>query len=709
MKIKFAKLVILVLLTFCFQLSNAFAQVPQAINFQAIARDGGGNPMMNTNLQIRLSVLDSAQGGSIVYQELRALQTNDYGSFSFQIGVSANFVTMGTFQGINWVTGNKHLKIDYDPTNTFTFTYTLGVIKFVTVPYAFTAQNVVGISLQGATNGQVLVYNSTTGRFEPGNSTGDGSETKVQAGTNVTVTGTGTTASPYIINSTGGGSIISGTTMGDLLYWNGSAWILLHPGTTGQVLAINGSSIPGWQNSSTSNLLAPTVTTQTVTNILMNSATFNGLVNANGLSTTPRFEYGTTTSYGSSINASPNPVTGGVTTSVSANVALSANTTYHYRIIANNAVDYSYGSDQTFTTPGSAPTASAVAASFITISGATLNGLVNANGYSTVVTFEYGLTTSYGTIATAVQSPISGNYNANVNANIAGLTENVTYHYRVKAVNALGTIYSSDMTFTTLGQPPTVSVSSAADISSGSATLRGVVNANYLNSVVTFEYGLTTSYGNSITTTQSPVSGSTNTNVSAGISGLTFSTIYHYRVKAVNSLGTVYSSDMQFTTLPINVGDYYAGGIIFYIDITGQHGLVCAPTDQSTGAAWGCDGVAISGADSSSVGWGNQNTLDIIAGCATPGIAARICNNLVLGGYDDWFLPSWQELVLMRSNIYQNGLGDFGEDQFYWSSTEYFNSSDSLYYAIIVKFTWDEQNYISNKNNLRYVRAVRAF
>lgn len=144
------------------------AQVPAAINFQAIARDGNGNPMATANIQIRLSVIDSAQGGAIVYQEMRALQTNGYGSFSFQIGVNPDFTTIGAFPNINWGTGEKHLKIDYDPANTFNFTLSLGVIKFVTVPYAFTAKEVVYINASGAQNGDVLIYNSATGKFEPG-------------------------------------------------------------------------------------------------------------------------------------------------------------------------------------------------------------------------------------------------------------------------------------------------------------------------------------------------------------------------------------------------------------------------------------------------------------------------------------------------------------------------------------------------------------
>jgi uncharacterized protein (TIGR02145 family) len=78
--------------------------------------------------------------------------------------------------------------------------------------------------------------------------------------------------------------------------------------------------------------------------------------------------------------------------------------------------------------------------------------------------------------------------------------------------------------------------------------LNGTVNANYLSTIVTFEYGTTTSFGSTATTTQNPITGNTVTNVSADITGLTVATTYHYRIKATNSNGTTYGSDLTFTT-----------------------------------------------------------------------------------------------------------------------------------------------------------------
>ena len=163
----------------------------------------------------------------------------------------------------------------------------------------------------------------------------------------------------------------------------------------------------------------------------------------------------------------------------------------------------------------------------------------------------------------------------------------------------------------------------------------------------------------------------------------------------------------------IAIGDSYQGGIIFYLDGLGG-GLIAAPTDQSSGAQWGCVGTTISGADGRAIGTGAQNTIDIEAGCSTAGTAADFCANLVLSGYTDWFLPSKNELNLMYLNIGQGnalGLGNVGgfANSIYWSSTENGSfSPGSSFSAWRQSFTNGTQGG-NQKYNANYVRAVRAF
>ena len=148
-----------------------------------------------------------------------------------------------------------------------------------------------------------------------------------------------------------------------------------------------------------------------------------------------------------------------------------------------------------------------------------------------------------------------------------------------------------------------------------------------------------------------------------------------------------------------------AGGYIFFIKGYYSYGwryLEAAPSDQITNTPWGCYGTLISGADGTAVGTGEQNTIEIEAGCATFGTAADICANLGLGGYSDWFLPSKDELNLMYTNLKVAGVGGFA-DYCYWSSSEYDAS-----YAWFQVFTNGVQNY-TYKYYADRVRAIRAF
>lgn len=127
---------------------------------------------------------------------------------------------------------------------------------------------------------------------------------------------------------------------------------------------------------------------------------------------------------------------------------------------------------------------------------------------------------------------------ANTNSPMTSIAENTT---------------TKEITFAFMGgsgggTAPTATTVAASSITTSSATLNGTVNANNATTTVTFEWGTTTSLGNSINATPNSVTGTTNTNVTANLTGLSANTTYYYRVKAVSANGTTYGSTMNFTT-----------------------------------------------------------------------------------------------------------------------------------------------------------------
>jgi phosphodiesterase/alkaline phosphatase D-like protein len=293
---------------------------------------------------------------------------------------------------------------------------------------------------------------------------------------------------------------------------------------------------------------APTATTGAAQQVEYASATVTGTVNPSGSATTYYFEYGTSSAYGMQTSAAS---AGAGTTGVAVQqplTGLAASTTYDYRVVAVSAGGTVDGNNATFTTPKTpAPTATTGMASGVNSSAATLNGSLDPEGVPTSYYFQYGTTAAYGS-KTASQSAGSATTAQSAAAGVTGLEASTTYHYRLVAVSAGGTVVGGDLTFTTSKLPaPIAGTGVVSGVTAATAVLNGTVNPGGIATNYYFQYGTTSGYGHN-TTTRSAGSGTSSAAVSQALSGLAAHTTYHYRIVAVSVGGTAYGKDATFVT-----------------------------------------------------------------------------------------------------------------------------------------------------------------
>lgn len=598
---------------------------------------------------------------------------------------------------------------------------------------------------------------------------------------------------------------LAGSATGDMLYWNGTQWIMIPIGQPGQFLQISGSNIPTWGGTSSA-----TITTNAAGLITATTAQSGGnITNDGGSAITFRGVCWNTTG-APTISGSKTTDGSGLGAFISNITSLLPATTYYVRAYAINNNSVTYGNEVSFVTLASLPTlAATTAASSITGTSANSGGNVISDGGSAIT--ERGIcygTTSNPTISNSKvidPSPGIGTFISN----ISGLLGGTTYYVRAYATNSVGTAYGTQISFATSITPPTLVTSAITNIGGSIATSGGTVTwngggfSNYqaygiaysttpnaanptkfatntsnfsistpLNPWVTNVTGLTanttyyfrayldvyrtnpsgwiTVYGNELSfttsapalpilatttainnitattansggsitsdngaaisakgvcwsTSHTPVlgagnftsNGTGNASFVSSITGLVAGTTYYVRSYATNSVGTAYGPEQTFSTCSAaayNIGDMVGGGVVFYVDCNGG-GLIAATSDQSASVTWGCSGTLIS-----AVGTGAANTAAILAGCATRPIAASVASSYNGGGFNDWYLPSASEFLLLANSGYLSGGA-------YWNSTS--NSSTVAGYYYFNGSNWYNQGAV--KTYTAQVRAIRSF
>jgi DNA-binding beta-propeller fold protein YncE len=324
-------------------------------------------------------------------------------------------------------------------------------------------------------------------------------------------------------------------------------------------LAVNGVTHAVYASDIESNLAVifnqfflPSATTDPAKNVTASTAELCGTVNPESetLPASYQFDYGTETTYGKVLPASPvNIGTGEAPQEVCANLeGLNPAETIHYQILASNNEGQAPGGDETIKTPPVPATVDSQSVSLVEQTSAIVTALINPENTQTTYHVEYGTSTAYGSIIPVPDGAVgSGLSDIPVAKQITGLQAGTAYHYRIVATNTAGIADGPDGTFVTApATPPVVGASSANEVSQNAVSLSGTVNPDGLQTYYEFDLGTDTGYGTRVFGNAgfgaSPVS------VGVSFQNLAAGTTYHYRLIASNVYGTIYGPDQTFTT-----------------------------------------------------------------------------------------------------------------------------------------------------------------
>lgn len=341
------------------------------------------------------------------------------------------------------------------------------------------------------------------------------------------------------------------------------------PSSAGGPAAVSGSQAsptPPATGGGTNYAGQPVVVTDAHATVDEHSAVVTGKVTPDGALTTYWYEYGLgnnlgsrtkTQSLGSGYIAIPAPAY---------IIGLASDTTYYFRLVAQNqygqapGVIYSFRTQANPPIVGGLPDATTVSAGGISRTAATLKGIVNPNNAATQYWFEYGTTASLGNTSAFGNLPKDGDgidYSAarNVSLPVSDLEPATTYYFRLDAQNQFGTVNGAILSFQTAGPAtpvaPMVKTKPAADVGTSTAMLHGSVNPGGAETSYWFEYSTGSFLGSVLTTFTSHNSagaGTTEVEVSANLSDLSPATTYYFRLVARNNQGTVIGDRFSFKT-----------------------------------------------------------------------------------------------------------------------------------------------------------------
>ncbi|MDB5228155.1 MAG: hypothetical protein JWN78_2348 [Bacteroidota bacterium] len=286
-----------------------------------------------------------------------------------------------------------------------------------------------------------------------------------------------------------------------------------------------------------------TFQTGTANNITPSTANLNGIIEKLPSSTMISFEYGTTPFMGNQITAVPSIINDTSLHNITGILTnLTPNTTYYYRLKGTHNSEFYYGDILQFQTQNPLQV---YPASNITTHGATLNGFIDKLGVPATISFDYGTTPAYGNTITPTPASVNDTFSHSLSAAVTNLQPGTTYFYRIRGMHNSDSFFSNSEVFNTLDA---VQTTPATNIYDSIATLNGMINGIVPPATVSFEYGLTPAFGNTVSAIPNVINDTFSQPVFANIHNLQVNKIYYFRVKAIHNTETYYGDTLSFFT-----------------------------------------------------------------------------------------------------------------------------------------------------------------
>jgi len=734
--------------------SSIFAQAPQKMSYQAVLRNSNDSLLVSTPVGMRISLVQSSPTGTVVFSETQTATTNANGLVSLQIGMGT--AVSGTFAGIDWAAGPYYVKTETDLSGGTNYTITSSN-ELLSVPYALFSvngtpgpagpQGPIGLTGAAGTNGNSLPNGNNTGDLLSWNGTQWVAISNSAAATNSNIpqVTTGYLSDFYC----GGSTIISDE--GFSITAKGVCWSLSPNPSLADNFSIDGQGMGSYTSLFHNLLLGQTyyfrayatnsmgtgygltyvfvanvtqtisITTTAVTNISNNNAISGGSLSFSSNPYNNNFNF---TDRGIVWGTSPNPTqtsnTGmlngsGSSTFTNMLSGLTPNTTYYVRAWARNNFTGSqiqYGTQETFTTGYITTTEASAITTSSAISGGTFT---NPPGNPILAKGVVWSTSQNPTVSLATKT-MDGTSNGDFNSSITGLSLGSTYFVRAYVTNSLGTSYGNTITVRPASLP-SITTTALTNITLNSAVCGGGSITNGGSGIL--EKGVVWSTNPNPTTalTTKTSNGTLNSSFSSSITNLMYNTTYYVRAYVRNQIGTTYGEELVFTTLNIQVGSSHQGGIIAYILQEGDPGYVAGEIHGLIRSGdlgyfeWGCMNSLLS-TTSTDFGAGESNTIEIVNNCSG-NTAAKYCNDLIENGYNDWFLPSLNELNRFPASYFSQKAystsSELSETQYY-SYGQYYTYSYGWNLTATASFTQNKNSINASSGwSYLYTVAVRKF